>query len=179
MNIIFRCLLIVYAFCTTLLSVIFMLASCRVNFFEAMTAFGCGSILKGGKYILIIELVFFCVSIFFLISAFRFKKNKRIITRKSELGEIRISLDTIESIVLGTVRKIQQVKELKVYVENREDNLIILVKLITAIEANIPILVEEVQKKAKKAVEENTGLVVAEVKILVDNASSTNKARVE
>ena len=115
MNIIFRCLLIVYAFCTTLLSVIFMMASCGVNvcgvdIFGAMTAFGCDVILKGGKYILIIELIFFCVSIFFLISGFRFKKNKRIITRKSELGEIRISLDTIESIVLGTVRKIQQVK---------------------------------------------------------------------
>lgn len=182
MNIIFRCLLTVYAFCITLFSIFAMSLTLQESVFKKTVYFWVNNVLYGRKYSItffIIELIFLCGSVLFLISGFRKNWNKRLIVTGSELGKIRISFDTIESIVIGTVKKIQQVKELKVYVENRDDKLVVLVKMIVALEANIPTLVAEVQKKAKKAVEDNTGLTVAEVQVIVDDVSSTNKARVE
>ena len=182
MNIMFRCLLTVYTFCITLFSVIAMIVTLRPVTFKNMVLFLQNSVLYYNKYTIlffVIELFFFCVSVVFLLSGIRDNKSKRLITSKTELGEIRISIDTIESIVLGTVKKIQLIKESKVYVENRDGKLIVLVKMIVMLDANIPALVLEVQEKAKKAIENNTGLKVEEIQVLVDDVCNTYKPRVE
>lgn len=182
MNIVFRCLLTLYTFCIAVFSLMAMIVTLRPVAFKSMASFLENSVLYYNKYTIlffVIELFFFCISVVFLLSGIRDSKNKRLITNKTTLGEIKISIDTIESIVLGTVKKIQLIKESKVYVENREGKLIILVKLVVMLDANIPALVLEVQEKSKKAIEDNTGLKVDEVQVLVDDVCNTYKPRVE
>ena len=181
MNIIFRCLLTLYTFCIALFSVLAMLLTVGPKTFIGRFFRELFPIYHGKYTILffVIELFFFCISVVFLLSGLGSNKDKRLITSKTDLGAIKISVDTIESIVLGTIKKIQLIKESKVYVENRDGKLIVLVKMIVMLDANIPALVLEVQEKSKRAIEDNTGLKVEEIQVLVDDVCNTYRARVE
>ena len=182
MDILSRFILTVYAFFVTVWSVIAMLVTLRPAVFERIVCFLARDVVRYGRYTLlffVIELFFFCTGVVFMLSGLKNSKRKSAIVRDTPLGQVKISLDTIESIVLGTIRKMPFVRESKVYVENREGKLFIIIKIIIAMDINIPALVEEVQQKSKSALESNTDIEVGRIHVVVDNISSLNKARVE
>lgn len=182
MDILSRFILTVYAFFVTVWSVIAMLVTLRPAVFDRVAYFLAKDVVRHGRYTLlffVIELFFFCTSVVFLLSGLKSSKRKSAIIRDTKLGQVKISLDTIESIVLGTIRKMPFVRESKVYVENRDGKLFIVIKIIIAMDINIPLLVEEVQQKSKSALESNTDIEVDKIHVVVDNISSLSKARVE
>lgn len=182
MDILSRFILTVYAFFVTVWSVIAMLVTLRPAVFDRIVCFLAKDVVCYGRYTLmffIIELFFLCTSVVFLLSGLKSSKRKSAIIRETELGQVKISLDTIESIVLGTIRKMPFVRESKVYVENREGKLFIVIKIIIAMDINIPVLVEEVQQKSKSVLENNTDIEVDKIHVVVDNISSLSKSRVE
>ena len=182
MDILGRFILTVYAFFVTLLSVIAMMVTLRIDVFNRVVRFLYSDVVEDGRYKLlffVMELFFFCTSVVFLLSGFKNSKRKSPVIKDTMLGQVKISLDTIESIVLWTIRKMSFVKESKVYVENREGKLFIVIKLIIAMDINIPTLVEEVQQKSKVAIESNTDIEVGKIHVIVDNISSLGKVRVE
>lgn len=182
MDILSRFILTFYAFFVTVLSMIAMSITLRLDVFRKVTYFLEKNVVCHSRYTLVsfvIELFFFCTGIVFLLSGLKNSKRKSAIVRDTQFGQVRISLDTIESIVLGTVRKMPFVRESKVYVENREGKLFIVIKVIIAMDVNIPTLVDEVQQKSKSAIESNTDIEVDRIHVVVDNISSLSKARVE
>jgi uncharacterized alkaline shock family protein YloU len=127
----------------------------------------------------IIELIFFGLSLMFLLSGVKSDKDKKSISKYNNVGEVRISLNTIESIALAASRKLGGVKDNKAYVTKQGDNVVISIKTIVMPDINIPALLEDIQMKVKKSVEETTGIGVNEVKVSVENIYTGYRSRVE
>jgi uncharacterized alkaline shock family protein YloU len=182
MNIIFRILLAFYAFCLTVISIIAMIITLNPRVFQKTTDFVMESILPNrvsSILMFIIEVIFFGLSLMFLLSGVRSEKNKKSISKYNSVGELKISLNAIESIVLAASRKINGVKDTKAYISKEGSHVSIYVKTIVMPEMNIPALMEDVQLKVKKSVEETSGIVVNDVRVSAENIYTGYKSRVE
>ena len=182
MNIIFRTILAIYAFCLTVVSVILMAMTLNHNLFTSTTEYITEYVLpnKASNILMfIVELIFFALSVIFLFSGVRSEREKKSISRASKIGEIRISLNTIENIALLASRKISGIKETKAYVSKLGEDVSIYIKAIVLPETHIPTLSEELQSKVKKAVEDTSGINVNDVKVSVENIYTGYKSRVE
>jgi uncharacterized alkaline shock family protein YloU len=126
-------------------------------------------------------LVFFALSITFLLSGVRSNKDKKAISKNTNFGEIRISLNSIENIALNTVKKFQSIRETKAKVYKIDETIAIVVNAVIMPDVNIPSMSQDVQARVKRSVEESTGIEVKEVKVVIDGIHTGNvyKARVE
>ena len=182
MNIIFRTILAIYAFCLTVVSVILMAMTLRHSLFTSMTGYIEEYVLpnKASNILMfIVELIFFALSIVFLLSGVKSDKEKKFISKANNVGEIRISLNTIENIALAASKKLSGVKETKAYVSRVGEDVSIYIKSVVLSDIHIPTLSEELQNKVKKAVEETSGINVTDVKVSVENIYTGYKSRVE
>lgn len=182
MNIIFRTILAIYAFCLTVVSVIMMAMTLSHDLFSSTTEYITEFVLpnKASNILMfIIELIFFALSIVFLFSGVRSEKEKKFISKANNIGEIRISLNTIENLALSASRKLNGVKETKAYVNKLGEDVSIYIKAVVLADIHIPTLSEELQSKVKKAVEETSGINVTAVKVSVENIYTGYKSRVE
>ena len=182
MNIIFRILLAVYAFCLTILSLISMMSVFNPEIFKWMTTYLIENVLynrNASIAMFIISFIFFSLSLTFLMSGFKSTKDKKGVSKHTNIGEIKISLDTLESIALGASRKLNGVKESKAFLTKSEDGVSVLVRAVVMPDINIPLLSEDIQVKVKKAIEDSSGIKVNEVKVTVENIYTGYKARVE
>ena len=128
---------------------------------------------------LLVAFIFFALSLTFLLSGFRSDKDKKAVSKHTNIGEIKISLDTIENIALGASRKLNGVKEAKANLFKREDGVAIVVRTVVLPDINIPLLSEDIQVKVKKAIEDSTGIKVSDVRVVVENIYSGYRSRVE
>lgn len=182
MNIIFRTILAIYAFCLTVVSVILMAMTLNHGLFSSTTDYIIEFVLpnKASNILMfIVELIFFALSIIFLFSGVRSEREKKSISKANNIGEIRISLNTIENIALSASRKLNGIKETKAYVSKLGEDVSIYIKAVVLADIHIPTLSEELQSKVKKAVEETSGINVTDVKVSVENIYTGYKSRVE
>ncbi len=186
MNIFFRVLLAVYAFCLTLVSALAMYISVRPKAYADISDYLAERIFADGATsyriaVFTIALIFFALSLVFLFSGFKSNKDKKAVSKHTNIGEIRISLNSIENIALSASKKTAGVKESKTLVKKVEDGVDIEVHIVVMPELSIPVISEDVQGRVKKAVEEASGIFVKQVKVIVESiyAGFTNKARVE
>ena len=182
MNIIFRTILAIYAFCLTVVSVILMAMTLNHDLFSSTTEYITEFVLpnKASNILMfIVELIFFALSIIFLFSGVKSEREKKSISKANNIGEIRISLNTIENIALSASRKLSGVKETKAYVNKIGEDVSIFIKAVVLADIHIPTLSEELQSKVKKAVEETSGINVTDVKVSVENVYTGYKSRVE
>ena len=185
MNILFRVLLTIYGFCLAVLS--FIAASIAVNtaIFNRIAIFMFESVLPSGRarvILFIIAMVFFVLSITFLLSGIRNNKDKKSVSKYTNIGEIKISLDSIESIALAASKKLNGIKETKAYVSKIDGGVSINLRTIIFGDVNIPKLSEDIQVKVKNSVEDATGINVNDVKVIVENIHTgyaVSKSRVE
>ena len=77
------------------------------------------------------------------------------------------------------LRKIAGIRDNKAYVTKQGDHVSVYIKTIVMPDVNIPALLEDIQLKVKKSVEETTGIAVNEVKASVENIYTGYKSRVE
>ncbi|TCZ77456.1 alkaline shock response membrane anchor protein AmaP [Paenibacillus albiflavus] len=103
------------------------------------------------------------------------------IAERTELGEFRISLETIENLSLKAATKVRGVKDLKVRVHVSPPGLDIEVRTIVDGERAIPELTDEIQTAVKSQIEEIAGYPVVSVSVYVANTvqSSAAARRVE
>jgi uncharacterized alkaline shock family protein YloU len=184
MNILFRIVLAVYAFCLALISAIVGFVSIKPDVFRDISTYikydMLGSTLAR-MITFLIALVFFALSITFLLSGVRSNKDKKAISKNTNFGEIRISLNSIENIALNTVKKFQSIREIKSKVYKIDETIAIVVNAVIMPDVNIPSMSQDVQARVKRSVEESTGIEVKEVKVVIDGIHTGNvyKARVE
>ena len=103
MNIIFRILLAVYAFCLTVISLITVVLTLRPEMIERASEFLVNDVLPNrgiSLFLLFVEIVFFGLSLMFLLSGVRSEKDKKSVRKINNVGEIRISLNAMKALHL-------------------------------------------------------------------------------
>lgn len=186
MNILFRVLLAFYAFCLAVISAITMYMAVRTDSYQGIFDFLIENIFRNegpGPRIatFLAALVFFILSIMFLLSGVRSSKDKKAVSKHTNIGEVRISLNSIENISINASKKAAGVRETKTDVRKLDDGVAVTVRIVVMPDLSIPAISEDVQLRVKKAVEESSGIPVKDVRVIVDSIYSgvTYKARVE
>lgn len=127
-------------------------------------------------------IVLFLMSLrFFVVSLHRGSASSPSIDQRTEFGDIRISIETIENLALKAASRQRGVKDLRARVRATEAGLDIVLRAVIDGESSIPVLTEEIQKAVKEHVEEITGIPVINVAVFVANVIQANtfKSRVE
>ncbi|RIX53397.1 alkaline shock response membrane anchor protein AmaP [Paenibacillus nanensis] len=130
----------------------------------------------------IIGVVLFLISLrFFIVSLMRGSVNAHSIDQRTEFGDIRISIETIENLSLKAASKQKGVKDLRARVRASDAGLEIVLRAVVDGETAIPSLTEEIQRAVKTHIEDITGIPVINVAVFVANVIQTNtfKSRVE
>lgn len=184
MNIFFRVLLAAYAFCLAIISAICILITFRTEIFDSISSFLADVVLvdvSARILMFVIALIFFVLSLMFLLSGVKSNKDKRAVKKHTNIGEIKISLNSIENIALNTVKKLNGIRDTKTRVFKVNDTVSIAVNAIVMPEVNIPSVSEDIQEKVKASVEDYAGITVSDVKVIIDGIFSgpVYKARVE
>jgi uncharacterized alkaline shock family protein YloU len=94
------------------------------------------------------------------------------VIQKTASGEMRISVQAIESIVHKSIAEYKEIKMKALTVQAVRDGVIISLKVDLADNINIPLAVEAMQKHITKQVRATTGIEVKEVRILVESADT-------
>ncbi|OPA81342.1 hypothetical protein BVG16_03235 [Paenibacillus selenitireducens] len=133
------------------------------------------AVIAGAIVIILISLRFFYISIR------RDRASNHSIDLRNELGEIHISMETIENLALKAASRVRGVKDLKVKIRVTEAGLELVVRTFVDGETSIPGLTEEVQRQVRDHVTEVTGIPVAGVSVFIANIVQTQsfKSRVE
>lgn len=119
---------------------------------------------------------------FFILSIRRENSTAPSINQRTDHGDIRISVETVENLALKAASRTRGVKDLKARVRVGEPGLAILIRAFIDGEGSIPALSEEMQRNVAQQVEEATGIPVAEVSVFIANvtqAPTSFKSRVE
>ncbi|MGD9678021.1 MAG: alkaline shock response membrane anchor protein AmaP [Vulcanibacillus sp.] len=119
------------------------------------------------------SIIFVIIGIFLVIRSMYSKKEMTFSTNSTDYGQIKISLETLENIALGSVLSVKGPKEPKVKVRIEEDeSAAFIIKVLVDGETPIPQLSEEIQHNVKDNIEKITGLSVNQVHIVVTNVSN-------
>ncbi|WP_246451977.1 alkaline shock response membrane anchor protein AmaP [Alkalicella caledoniensis] len=118
------------------------------------------------------------LAIMYLVLNFKGKGQPTSILIPSELGEVRISLETIDSLVHQGTKGVKGIKDLKTRIVVREGGLFIYVKAVLYGDRNIPELSQTMQGVIGDHVFKISGVNVTEVKVLIENVATDIKARV-
>ncbi|MBB6675235.1 alkaline shock response membrane anchor protein AmaP [Cohnella nanjingensis] len=133
--------------------------------------------------VLIVAVLLFLISLrFFVVSLSRGGNNAPSINQRTEHGDIQISVETVENLVLKAASRSRGVKDLRARVRVGEAGLHITIRAFVDGEGSIPTLSEEMQRTVSEQIEETTGIPVADVSVFIANltqAPTTFKSRVE
>jgi uncharacterized alkaline shock family protein YloU len=183
MNLLFRVMLTIYGVCLAVVSSIAAAIAINSKIFDNIVEYMDKHILESDHARILLfafALIFLVISLVFLLSGFKSNKDKKSISKYTNIGEIKISLNAIESIALSASRKLNGIRETKAYVSKMADGVSINIKVVIFGDVNVPILSEDIQVKVKNSVEETTGIKVNDVRVTVENIHTGYKtSRVE
>jgi len=108
----------------------------------------------------------------------RTRKERQAVVEDNALGQVRIALTAIESLINKVVSQTPGVKEVQSRVVGDPNGVAIKIKATVTPEINIPETSKEIQQLVQERVKDVTGITAASVKILIDNIT-TVKPRVE
>jgi uncharacterized alkaline shock family protein YloU len=184
MNIFSRVLLAIYAFCLALFSAMVMLIAIKPVIFKIIYDFLDEKVISHPSALVlmfIIALVLFVLSFTFLFSGLKSGRDKKAVSKHTNIGEIKISLNSIENISLNASRKVTGIRETRASVRKMDQNVSITIRAVVMPDVNIPALSEDIQSRVKRSVEESSGVMVNDVRVIVDNiySGAIYRARVE
>ena len=120
----------------------------------------------------VISLLLFISSFSFLISGIKSGKDKKAVSKHTNIGEIKISVNSIENIALNASKKINGVRDTRANVTKLGESVSVTIRVIVMPDVNIPTLSEDIQARVKRSVEESSGVAVNDVKVVVDSIYS-------
>lgn len=178
-----RAILGVYFVVVIIFTMAIMFLTVMPDSFESISTYISSNLLTNNVFQCIVffgGLAVLAVSVILLLSGTNDDTEKRTISKKTEIGEIKVSLNSIESIALAATKRLSGIKEAKANVYKGMEGVTVVIKAVVLSDVNIPILSEDIQVKVKKTVEDTSGIRVIEVKVIVDNIFvGYNKNRVE
>lgn len=127
----------------------------------------------GGRAgIALVSLVFLAVSLRFLYFGFRRRSAIQTLVHETPLGEVRVSLAAVESLVQRTSRQVKGVREVRPWVASKPEGLAIALRTVVSPDVNVPEVASELQRTIKHAVQTVVGVAATEVRVFVENISS-------
>ncbi|HOJ09106.1 MAG TPA: alkaline shock response membrane anchor protein AmaP [Clostridiales bacterium] len=122
--------------------------------------------------IILFSLAFLFIGIVTLISGVKLNRDKKSVSKYTNMGEVKISLATIDDIVLNTAGKFGEIRDISTLIRKVADNVSITVRASVLPDVCIPALSGKIQEEVKFAVEESTGILVEDVRMFVQNIYS-------
>jgi uncharacterized alkaline shock family protein YloU len=108
------------------------------------------------------------------------RKPASTILKTTDLGVIRVSVNTLDTLTQKAVRSFQEVKEVKSVILPEPDNGVkVQLKVTILPDVRMPELTQNIQAKVKEYVEELSGINVKEVQVYIDNLTIARQNRVE
>lgn len=128
--------------------------------------------------VVIFAAIVFLVSLrFFFVAIRRGTKKPKAIESRNELGDILISLDTLESLTLRATLKHRGVREPRARIVVTPAGAEIVIKTLVDGDRAIPQLSQEIQSSVQSLIEEVTGVAVASVSVFITNVTSQSATR--
>ncbi len=176
-----RALLVVYTFVVALVSLVLMAIAVGVIPFARAVEY-----INNIQYDWDFRLALFIVSFVFLLTSLKllFLKRKRTtfagtLIKNTELGMIRVSINTLDTLVQKAVRGFGEVKDVRSLVVAEPDGVRVRLNMQLMPDVNIPEISQTIQKKVKEYVESTAGIIVKEVYVYIDNLAALQRSRVE
>ena len=175
MNLLKRILLIFYAFVITIVTVMLMFIpfNKRVlddyydflyrNVYDSMTS---------KTIFFLIVVILLALSLLFMLSGLKKNKQNLVIKSSTDLGELTISLASIESLAFTSIKNIKGIKDIKVDAEKMIGGVIVTLKLIVYPEVIITEITKKIQSMVKSDIETATGVKVLKVVVKIDNITN-------
>ncbi len=176
-----RVLLALYTF------TIFVLALCLLGISIGLITLddiveSINSVTYGFTFILVTAgtaLIFIIVSLRLFIAGLVGRKPASSLLKETEIGSIRVSVNTLDALAQKAVRSFNEIKDVKTFILIEDAGIRVRLKVNIMPEVKMPELTQTIQAKVKEYIEEYSGILVKAVHIYVDNQLSTAKSRVE
>lgn len=186
MKLFFRIMLAIYAFCLAVFSAGAMYVAIYPNAYieiseSVVQVVSTDNATALRVAVFVTALIFFALSILFLLSGVKSNKDRKAVSKHTDIGEIMISLNSIENIASNATKRSNGIKESKTLIKKADDGVSIEVRVVVMPDISIPVISEEVQGRVKRSVEDASGITVKNVKVIVDSIypGITSKPRVE
>ena len=124
----------------------------------------------------LLALVLFAICMMFL--GVKKVVPQSVFIKSGENGNVCITMQSINTLIVKYAKGIQGVTEAKVYTKADSDGLAVLIKIAVMKDSVIPQVTEELQIKIKQTVADIMGLAAKEVSVLVDNSIAVNTTAV-
>jgi uncharacterized alkaline shock family protein YloU len=99
------------------------------------------------------------------------------IDQRTDFGDIRISLETVENLALKAASRQRGVQDLRARIRVTDAGIDISIRAVVDGDSPIPALSEEMQRTVREYVEEITGIPVANVAVFIANIARTQTFR--
>lgn len=181
MRLLDRILLTLYTLMIIILS--FTLLSLSLNFIPLKQALNVlAEIEYNWQFVVIsfaISLIFLLISFRFLFSGIKSDKVQGALVKNTDLGMIRVSINTLDNLSQKAVRKFNEVKDVKSSILAELDGIEIRLKISVMPEIKIPDLTQAIQASVKEYVESMSGILVKEVEIYIDDFSTLQRSKIQ
>lgn len=125
------------------------------------------------------SLLFFIASLRFIIYVFTPGRRRRAIVHETDMGEVHVALDAIETLVKRTARQVRGVRDVRAKVEAQESGVAVYLRTVVSPDVSIPSATEEIRNNLKTYVKNVVGVPVVEVDIDVDNIATEPRRRLD
>jgi uncharacterized alkaline shock family protein YloU len=95
--------------------------------------------------------------------------------KNGEMGEIHISLEAINNLIIKSAQAVRGVKEVKPRIKSLPEGVAVLLVVVINPDLDIPKVTTELQDNVAQYLQEYGGIEVLEVKVLVENVKSQTK----
>jgi uncharacterized alkaline shock family protein YloU len=175
MNLLKKILLIAYSFCITVISAVLLIIPFdkRVlnNIYDFLYENVYVSFTSKLVFFLIISVIL-ALSLIFLVSGVKRNKQNIVIKSVTELGELSISIASIESLAFTSIKNLKGIKEIKVDAERFAAGVVVTLKLIVYPEVIVTEITKKIQSMIKSDIETATGVKVFKVLVKIDNVTN-------
>jgi len=134
---------------------------------------------RGFWWILGNVIIVLLVTIYIFGMVFRRRHEEKTIISQTKLGEIRIAVSAVESLVMRACKRIKGVKDAHVGVRAEQSGLDVFIEITVNPDLAIPQISEEIKVKVDEYIYETIGMRFNSVKVLVAKVVNEARARVE
>jgi uncharacterized alkaline shock family protein YloU len=123
--------------------------------------------------------IVFLLAVKLLLDSFRSEKISQAPIQLTGLGEVSITIGTLENMVKRSVHNVTGVHHVRPQIKCTPDGIAVFIKVQLAPELNIPETTSQLQSSIREYLETYAGLKLVEAKVLVEDAPPETKSRVE
>lgn len=125
----------------------------------------------------LIGAVFFLVSVRLLLAGVRSQRSRHAILHHTDLGDVHISIHSIENLVEKTARHTRGIRNVNVAVGYGKQGLEVDIKAVVSPDSNIPAVTRELQQRIYDAIKNTVGVDTVDIRINVKNISNDFRSR--